>query len=36
MKKLFSYMKPYRFLAFISPLLMIGEVAADLMLPYLM
>ena len=36
MKMLFSYMKPYRFLAFISPLLMIGEVAADLMLPYLM
>lgn len=36
MKKLFGYMKPYAFLAFISPLMMIGEVVADLILPYLM
>lgn len=36
MKKLFGYLKPYSFLAFISPLMMIGEVVADLILPYLM
>ena len=36
MKKLFRYLKPYKWLAFVSPLLMIGEVAADLCLPYLM
>lgn len=36
MKKLFRYMKPYAFLAFISPLMMIGEVVADLILPYIM
>lgn len=36
MKKMFSYLKPYWFLAIISPLMMIGEVAADLSLPYLM
>lgn len=36
MKKLFGYMKPYAILAFISPLMMIGEVVADLILPYLM
>lgn len=36
MKKLFRYLKPYKFLAVISPLMMIGEVAADLLLPYLM
>lgn len=36
MKKLFRYMKPYIFLAIISPLMMIGEVVADLILPYLM
>lgn len=36
MKKMFSYLKPYWFLAVISPLMMIGEVAADLSLPYLM
>lgn len=29
-------MKPYTFLAFVSPLMMIGEVVADLILPYLM
>ena len=36
MSKLFRYMKPYGFLALISPLMMIGEVVADLILPYLM
>lgn len=36
MKKLFRYLKPYRFFAIISPLLMVGEVLADLCLPYLM
>ena len=35
MKKLFRYLKPYWFLALLSPLTMIGEVAADLCLPYL-
>jgi len=36
MKKMFSYLKPYWFLAIISPLMMMAEVAADLMLPYIM
>ena len=36
MKRIFHYLKPYTFLAIISPLLMIGEVAADLCLPKLM
>lgn len=36
MKRIFKYLKPYAFLAIISPLLMIGEVSADLMLPRLM
>ena len=36
MKRIFHYLKPYTFLAVISPLLMIGEVAADLCLPKLM
>lgn len=36
MKRIFQYLKKYAFLAFISPLLMIGEVAADLCLPRLM
>ena len=36
MKRIFQYLKKYAFLAFISPLLMIGEVAADLCLPKLM
>lgn len=36
MKRIFKYLKPYAFLAIISPLLMIGEVTADLMLPQLM
>ncbi len=36
MKKLFRYLKPYRALAIISPLLMVGEVLADLCLPFLM
>ena len=35
MKKLIKYLKPYRFLAIVSPLMMIGEVLADLLLPYL-
>lgn len=34
--KLSEYIKPYKGLAFISPLLMIGEVAADLCLPLFM
>ena len=36
MKKLFRYLKPYRFFAVLSPFLMMGEVLADLCLPYLM
>lgn len=36
MKKLSKYLKPYWFLALLSPLTMIGEVTADLCLPYLM
>lgn len=36
MKRIFHYLKPYTFLAIISPLLMIGEVFADLCLPKLM
>ena len=36
MKKLFRYLKPYRLFAVLSPLLMMGEVLADLCLPYLM
>lgn len=36
MKKLFRYLRPYRLLALISPLMMMGEVTADLCLPYLM
>ena len=36
MKRIFQYLKPYAFLAVISPLLMIGEVFADLCLPKLM
>ena len=36
MKRIFHYLKPYAFLAVISPLLMIGEVFADLCLPRLM
>ncbi len=36
MKKIFHYLKKYAFLAIISPLLMIGEVMADLCLPKLM
>ncbi len=35
MKKLIKYLKPYRLLAIVSPLMMIGEVLADLLLPYL-
>ncbi len=36
MKKLFKYLKPYWFIALLSPLLMIGEVVVDLMQPELM
>ncbi len=36
MKRIFKYLRPYAFLAIISPLLMIGEVGADLCLPQLM
>ena len=36
MKKMFSYLKPYWFLAIISPLMMMAEVTADLMLPNFM
>lgn len=36
MKRLFKYLKPYRFLAVVSPLMMMGEVVADLSLPFLM
>ena len=36
MKKLFKYLKPYWFLAIISPLMMMGEVLADLCQPKLM
>ena len=36
MKYIFKYLKPYALLAIISPLLMIGEVFADLCLPRLM
>ena len=36
MRRIFHYLKPYRFLAILSPLLMIGEVLADLCLPKLM
>ena len=35
MKKLIKYLRPYRLLAIVSPLMMIGEVLADLLLPYL-
>ena len=36
MKRIFHYLKPYAWFAIISPLLMIGEVFADLCLPRLM
>ena len=36
MKKLAGYLKPYRFLAILSPIIMIGEVLGDLILPKLM
>ena len=36
MRSLFKYLKPYKFYAILSPLLMMGEVLADLCLPYLM
>ena len=36
MKRIFQYLKPYTFLAIISPILMMGEVIADLCLPRLM
>ncbi|MGN1084883.1 MAG: ABC transporter ATP-binding protein, partial [Lachnospiraceae bacterium] len=36
MKRLFRFLKPYWFLALVSPLMMMGEVAADLLQPKLM
>ena len=36
MKKLFRYLRPYRFFAIVSPLMMALEVTCDLLLPYLM
>ena len=36
MKKFVRYLKPYAFFAIVSPLMMMGEVIADLCLPYLM
>ena len=36
MKRIFRYLKPYALLAIVSPLLMMGEVFADLCLPRLM
>lgn len=36
MKRIFHYLKPYVFFAIVSPLLMMGEVLADLCLPKLM
>jgi ATP-binding cassette subfamily B protein len=36
MFKLFRFMKPYRLLAIISPIIMAGEVTGDLCLPFLM
>ena len=36
MKRIFHYLKPYALLAIVSPLLMMGEVFADLCLPRLM
>lgn len=36
MKKLLPYLKPYWFVALVSPIMMIGEVVGDLCLPYLM
>lgn len=36
MKTVFKYLRPYAIFAIISPLLMIGEVLADLCLPRLM
>ena len=36
MRKLFRYLRPYAFFAVISPLMMMGEVLADLCLPFLM
>lgn len=36
MKRVFPYLKPYWFLAIISPLMMVAEVVCDLCLPFLM
>ena len=36
MRKLFRFLKPYSLQAILSPIMMIGEVAGDLILPYLM
>ncbi len=36
MKKIFAYLKPYKYFAIFSPILMMGEVLADLSLPKMM
>jgi len=36
LKKLFRYIRPYMLFAIVSPLMMMGEVVADLCLPFLM
>ena len=36
MKRLLKYLRPYWLSAMVSPLLMMGEVLADLCLPFLM
>lgn len=36
MKRIFKYLKPYKYFALFSPLLMMGEVIADLFLPKMM
>ncbi len=36
MKRIFAYLKPYKYFAIFSPLLMMGEVLADLSLPKMM
>lgn len=36
MKKVYSYLRSYLFWAVVSPLMMVGEVACDLILPYIM
>ena len=36
MKRILKYLKPYKYFAIFSPLLMMGEVLADLSLPKMM